>query len=392
MVGLGRTLVPRASAFADPSTRAVDAKDDPQSWDAVLARDPGARFVYAVASTGVYCRPSCPSRRPLQKNVVFFATPCAAELAGYRACKRCLPDEESRELRPAVTEPVLVMCRRLEGSAAAPSLAELSRHVGLSPYQAHRCFVKALGLTPKQYRHAIERRRAEEALAGSDSVTQAIYGAGVGSAARFYQRLAPGLGMRPAQVKEGGRGVSIRYAIGSSALGYVLVAATARGVCAVSLGDSREELVEGLSSRFSGAEIRARAKDLQGSLRRVVELVEGQTGGPADLPLDIRGTAFQERGWRALRRIRPGATQTYAEVAVAIGAPQAVRAVAHACAQNPLAVLVPCHRVVRKGGALAGYRWGLERKRALLERERAADAPRKARRLKAERGRAARKR
>lgn len=391
MVGLGRTLSPQAkpprSARASTSAR---ADDDSRSWAAVLARDRSATFVYAVASTGIYCRPSCPSRRPLRKNVAFFATALAAELSGYRACKRCSPGEAPASTKEA-SEHVTRMCHVLERNESAPSLAELARQVGLSPHQAHRRFVKALGLTPKQYRGAIERRRVEAALGRAASVTEALHGAGIGSAARFYQRVAPSFGMQPREAKRGGPGLSIRYALGSSKLGLVLVAATARGVCAVALGDTREELVRGLQKRFPRAEIQ-RGEDLDDRLESVVELVEGRSTFANELPIDIRGTAFQERVWRQLRQIPAGTTRTYSELARAVGAQTAVRAVAHACAQNPLAVLVPCHRIVRKGGELAGYRWGLERKQALLEQERAGRSPEPGSAVKEVRGRGVRKR
>jgi AraC family transcriptional regulator of adaptative response/methylated-DNA-[protein]-cysteine methyltransferase len=391
MVGLGRTLSPHAkpprSARAQATARAAD---DAHSWAAVLARDSGATFVYAVASTGIYCRPSCPSRRPLRKNVAFFATAQAAELSGYRACKRCSPGEVTegtKEEREQVTR----MCHVLERSEPAPSLAELAGRIGLSPHQAHRRFVKALGLTPKQYRGAIERQRVESALGRSASVTAALHGAGIGSAARFYERVAPRFGMQPAEAKRGGRGISIRYAMGSSKLGLVLVAATERGVCAVALGDARQELLRGLEQRFPSAEIQ-RGEDLDDRLESVIELVEGRSTSAKELPLDIRGTAFQERVWRQLREIPRGTTQTYSELARAVGAETAVRAVAHACARNPLAVLVPCHRIVRKGGELAGYRWGIERKRTLLEQERAVRSLARGPAVKEGRGRAARRR
>lgn len=391
MVGLGRTLAPHAKPSRSARARtSAGADDDSRSWAAVLARDGSATFVYAVASTGIYCRPSCPSRRPLRKNVAFYATAHAAELSGYRACKRCSPKEVAKSTKEA-GEHVTRMCHVLERSDSAPSLAELARRVGLSPHQAHRRFVKALGLTPKQYRSAIERRRVEAALGRSASVTEALHGAGIGSAARFYQRVAPSFGMQPAEVKRGGRGISIRYAIGSSKLGMVLVASTARGVCAVALGDTREELVRGLQKRFPRAEIQ-RGEDLDDRLDSVVELVEGRSSSANELPIDIRGTAFQECVWRELREIPVGTTRTYSELARAVGAQTAVRAVAHACAQNPLAVLVPCHRIVRKGGQLAGYRWGLERKRTLLEQERAARSSEPGPAVREVRGPAARRR
>lgn len=351
--------------------------DPAGAWAAVLARAPEAGFVYAVVSTGIYCRPACPARRPLRKNVEFFASAQAAERAGFRPCKRCSPDVPARLAGPA-SERVARMCALLEESETAPSLAELARQVGLGPHHAQRSFVKALGLSPKQYRAAIERQRFAGVLGHSTSVTQAIFRAGVGSVARFYQRVAPGLGMQPQQVRAGAAGLSINYAFGASTLGDVLVAVTAHGVCAVSLGDNRSELVGQLVQRFPRAEVKAGGHELGQRVRAVVRLVDGRAGKAAELPLDIRGTAFQERVWRALRAIPRGKTQTYSELAQAVGAPGSVRAVAHACAQNPLAVLVPCHRVVRKSGELAGYRWGLERKRALLEREggRSAAAPR----------------
>lgn len=348
-------------ALAAPSVTA-DAR-----WAAVIARDPSARFVYSVASTGVYCRPSCPSRRPLPRNVAFHETPILAELAGFRPCKRCRPAE--RAANPSAAA-VVAMCALLEESAEPPSLAALAQHVGLSPSHAQRVFKGATGLTPKAYRDALRRRRVHAELQSRRSVTEAIYSAGFNASSRFYDHVARMLGMSPQQYRTGARGVTIRFAVGECSLGSILVAATERGVCAIALGDDPQTLVHDLERRFRHAELVGADAGFEATVARVIGLAEAHPGASAtELPLDIQGTVFQERVWRALRAIPSGATTTYAELAAALGMPRASRAIARACASNPLALVIPCHRVVRSDGSLAGYRWGVERKRELLRRE-----------------------
>jgi AraC family transcriptional regulator of adaptative response/methylated-DNA-[protein]-cysteine methyltransferase len=338
-------------------------------WVAVLTRDGAAdgRFVYSVATTGVYCRPSCPSRAARPENVAFHATAADAERAGFRPCKRCKPEQPSAAERRALQ--VAAMCRLLEARETAPTLEELAKHVGLSPFHAHRRFVAALGVTPRAYAAARRAERVRGELRTAATVTAALYGAGYGSSGRFYEDAGARLGMTPTQYRAGAPELPIRFAVGECSLGSILVAATERGVCAVSLGDEPEALVHELERRFPRAELVGGDPGFEALVARVVALVE-RPASPTALPLDIRGTAFQQRVWKALRAIPAGVTTTYAELARALGAPKAARAVASACAANALAVAIPCHRVVRTDGGLSGYRWGVERKRALLARER----------------------
>jgi AraC family transcriptional regulator of adaptative response/methylated-DNA-[protein]-cysteine methyltransferase len=355
------------------SATSPDADPDADRWGAVLARDPGAagRFVYAVRTTGVYCRPGCPARRPNRANVRFFATPAGAEAAGFRACRRCRPGAD------AGGEPdarVVAACRRIERSRPAPTLAVLARAAGLGPSRFHELFRDHTGLTPRAYAAAVRAGRVREALAGRSTVTAAIAGAGYASSGRFYEEAPPVLGMSPATFRAGGDGVRIRHADGRCSLGAVLVAATDRGVCAILLGDDPDALRDDLRRRFPAAAIEPGDAAFAATVAAVVALVERPAIG-LGLPLDIRGTAFQRRVWEALRAIPIGTTTSYAALAASLGRPSAVRAVAAACAANPLAVAVPCHRVVRSDGALAGYRWGLARKAALLQRERDGGPP-----------------
>ncbi len=335
-------------------------------WQAIVLRDANAdgSFFYSVETTGVYCRPSCGSRTPRRENVRFHLTASAAERAGFRPCKRCRPDQPAGSQRSAQ---VKRLCRLLEGDEQ-PSLKALASQVGLSPYHLHRVFRAATGLTPREYAAAHRARRVRALLHTSKSVTEAIYGAGYGSGGRFYERSGPLLGMTPSEYRAGGAKVVIRFAVGECSLGSIAVAATERGVCAVLLGDDPEELVHDLERRFPRARLVGGDAAFETLVSRVVGLIEAPALG-VGLPLDVRGTAFQERVWKALCKVPAGTTTTYAELARRIGMPRAVRAVAHACAENPLAVVIPCHRVVRKDGALAGYRWGVQRKRVLIERE-----------------------
>src|SRR5690606_24234333 len=341
----------RRRAMKAAGAQRTTALSDPR-WAAVAERDERATFVYSVASTGIYCRPSCPARRPRPENVAFHPSPVAAELAGFRPCKRCKPREPVSE---SVARPVIAMCKLLEESEHAPSLRALAQHVALSEGHAHRSFVKATGVTPKAYRDAVLRRRIQRELRQRRNVTEAIYAAGFGSAGRFYEHVARTLGMSPTEYREGARGVTIRFAVGECSLGSILVAATERGVCAVLLGDEPEALLHDLERRFPHAELVGAEPAFDAMVARVVGVVETRPGAAVEaLPLDVRGTVFQERVWRALRKIPPGVTKTYTEIAASIGAPRAVRAVAGACAANPVAVLIPCHRVVRTDGSLSG--------------------------------------
>lgn len=347
-----------------------DACADDARWQAVVARDREARgsFVYAVVTTGIYCRPGCSSRRPNRENVRFYASPAAAERDGFRACKRCEPKgEEPRNARTSSL--VSEACRRLVESEDEPKLEDLAREAGLSPYHFHRLFKSITGLTPKSYALAIREERVRTGLAGGAHVTAALHDAGYGSAGRFYANAKGVLGMRPGDYRRGGAGHQIAYAIAPCTLGHVLVAATTDGICAILLGADGPALEADLKARFVKAHIEKGGADFVRLISGVVAHVD-QPAAPFDLPLDVRGTAFQQKVWNALRAIPAGATATYAEIAGKIGNPRAVRAVARACASNPVAVVIPCHRVVGKDGSLTGYRWGIERKRALLERER----------------------
>ena len=357
-----------------PLARALAVESDLR-WAFVRARDASAdgRFVYAVETTGVYCRPSCAARPARPENVSFHDTTDDAERAGYRACKRCRPNEAPAAERAAAQ--VAAMCRLIETSELSPSLDELARHVGFSPFHAHRLFKTVTGLTPRAYAAARRRDRVLREIVTAPTVTQAIYDAGYNSSGRFYEEAHTLLGMTPTELKAGGSALRVRFAVGECSLGSILVAATPRGVCAVLLGDEPEALVRDLERRFPKADLVGADATFEALVARIVGLVESprrEAFADAALPLDIRGTAFQQRVWQALVAIPAGQTASYAEVAKTIGKPKAVRAVAGACAANPLAVVIPCHRVVRLDGGLSGYRWGVERKRTLLDRERAS--------------------
>lgn len=350
---------------------------DPR-WAAVAARDPAAdgRFVYSVKSTGVYCRPSCAARRARPENVAFHASAAAAERAGFRPCRRCRPDQPGLARRQA--DRVAELCRLLESAEPPPSLQELAVRAGLSPSHLHRVFKAVTGLTPRAYAAAQRARRVRAELARSPTVTEAIYTAGYNSPGRFYEQAPQVLGMTPSEYRAGGANTAIRFAIGECSLGAILVAASARGVCAILLGDDPAALARELQDCFPRAELIGGDGDFEHLVAQVVGFVEAPALG-LDLPLDVRGTAFQQRVWQALRAIPLGETVSYGELARRIGAPKAVRAVARACAANPAAVAIPCHRVVRADGNLAGYRWGVERKRALLEREAGNTSPQSSR-------------
>ena len=340
---------------------------DPR-WASVLARDPQAdgRFFYSVGTTGVFCRPSCASRPARPENVAFHLTAADAQRAGFRPCKRCRPDEVAGPTKQAAM--IADLCRFIEAEPQAPSLASLARRANMSPWHLQRSFKAATGLTPKQYAHAHRAARVRATLASAPTVTDAIYAAGFNSNGRFYERADEMLGMTPTRLRSGGAGLEIRFAIGQCSLGAILVAGSGRGVCAILLGDDPEALARDLQDRFPNSRLIGADADFEQWVATVVGFVEAPGIG-LNLPLDVRGTVFQQRVWQALREIPVGATASYTEVAQRIGKPTATRAVARACAANALAVAIPCHRVVRTDGALSGYRWGVERKRALLERE-----------------------
>ena len=343
-------------------------ESDAERWAAVAGRDRRADgvFYYSVRTTGVYCRPSCAARLARRENVRFHATCGDAARAGFRPCKRCRPDGQG--LGAARAEAVARACRLIEAAEEAPSLDALAAAAGLSRFHFHRVFKTTTGLTPKAFAAAHRARRVRDELSRSDTVTDAIYGAGYNSSGRFYATSSEVLGMTPTDFRAGGDGAAIRFAVGECSLGSILVAATERGVCSILLGDDPDVLARDLQDRFPKARLIGGDRGFERLVAKVVGFVETPALG-LDLPLDVRGTAFQQRVWQALREIPAGTTSTYAKVAARIGAPRAVRAVAQACASNAIAVAIPCHRVVRHDGGLSGYRWGVKRKRLLLERE-----------------------
>ncbi len=341
---------------------------DEQRWLAVQRRDPRAdgQFVYSVASTGIYCRPVCPSRLAMRKHIAFHDSAAAAEQAGFRACRRCRPNGASQAARHA--EAAAKACRIIESSETSPALETLANAVGLSRFHFQRIFKNAIGVTPREYAAAKRSGTVKSNLRSNGTITEAIYGAGFSSSSRFYERADEILGMTPSEYRNGGSGVAIRFAIAKSTLGLVLVAGTVRGICAIRFGEDRATLEEELRRDFSRASVEKADEEFKKWVTGVVAQIE-QPSRTFDPPLDIRGTAFQQRVWQALREIPLGKTASYTEVAARIGRPAAVRAVAGACAANPVAVIVPCHRVVRSDGGLSGYFWGVDRKRKLLERE-----------------------
>jgi AraC family transcriptional regulator of adaptative response/methylated-DNA-[protein]-cysteine methyltransferase len=355
-----------------PMAREADPVGDDAAWRAVLDRDAGhdGRLVYAVRTTGVYCRPTCPSRRPRRSNVRFYASAAEAEADGFRACRRCRP----RDDRPSAMARAVEAARRyLEAHWSEPvTLDRLARAVHTSPFHLHRTFRRRLGVTPREYLQSVRARMARAALRSAPSVGRAVHEAGYGSPSRLYESAGARLGMTPGAYRRGGAGESIRYATVSCSLGWLLVAATDRGVCAVSLGDAPADLDAALRAEFPRADVQRGDAALEGVVGAIRDALEAGGAFP-DLPLDVRATTFQMRVWQALRGVPAGATVTYAELARRAGSPRAVRAVASACAANPVALLIPCHRVVRADGRPGGYRWGPDRKRLLLGRE--ADPP-----------------
>jgi AraC family transcriptional regulator, regulatory protein of adaptative response / methylated-DNA-[protein]-cysteine methyltransferase len=345
----------------------MKTEQDPR-WAAIVARDPKADklFVYGVKTTGVYCRPSSASRLPRPENIQFFDTPAQAEAAGYRASKRASGDQT--QLAAHHGHLVAEACRHIEQADTPPSLNTLALRAGLSPFHFHRVFKAVTGLTPKGYASAQRTRKVREGLKGQHSVTDALYDAGFNSNSRFYEAADQLLGMKPSDYKAGGTNSEILFAVGQCSLGAILVAQSRRGVCAILLGDDPDALVRDLQDQFPKADLVGADHRFEQTIAQVVGFIEAPALG-LDLPLDLRGTAFQQRVWQALRDIPLGSTASYAQIAERIGAPKSFRAVAQACGANSLAVAIPCHRVVRSDGELSGYRWGVERKRRLLARE-----------------------
>lgn len=338
-----------------------------QAWQQVLARDASAGFVYAVASTGIFCRPSCPSRRPALTNIRFFSDPAAAVAAGYRACRRCAPLGETRE-----TATVSRLCRYLAAhSDRTVTLADLARIAKSSPFTIQRKFTRVLGISPREFQAQLRASQVRRSLSEPGaSVTDAIYQAGYGSSSRFYEQAAGTLGMKPTRFRERGAHEIIRFATAPCELGVMLVAATERGVCSVMLGDSPASLEQMLREEFRAAQVVADSEAMATLLEQVLAAMTDHPAA-AEIPLDVRATAFQARVWQALREIPRGETRSYAELAQAVGQPSAVRAVARACATNPVAIALPCHRVIGSDGSLTGYRWGVGRKEKLLRMEKA---------------------
>jgi AraC family transcriptional regulator of adaptative response/methylated-DNA-[protein]-cysteine methyltransferase len=340
-------------------------------WRAVEQRDPLAEgaFVLAVTSTGIFCRPTCPAKRPRRDRVEFYDSPLEARRAGYRACLRCKPEDEAYGRRHA--DAIAKASSLIRESDAMPTPEQLSRATKLSVFHFHRLFRRALGVTPRQFRAQVMVEKAKRSLRGGDSVTSAIYDAGFSSNGRFYEATADRLGMKPSKVGTGGANESIRFIVRRCSLGFVLVAATTKGICEVWLGDDVGSLAKRLREAYANARIASRDPIMSDLVKKVVSMVD-TPDKPVKLPLDLRGTAFEMRVWNALRRIPVGKTRTYGEIAEIIGHPGAARAVGRACALNHVAVVVPCHRAIGKDKSMRGYRWGIARKRKLLDREQPA--------------------
>jgi len=343
--------------------------DEQEMWEAVASRNPefDGEFVFAVESTGIYCRPSCPSRRPRRDRVSFFPLPELAEQSGFRACLRCHP-KQVRTVDPQI-EMVRKACRYIEEhNEETVNLEALGKHVGLSSFYLQRTFKALMGITPRQYAESCRTNRFKTSVRGGESVTNAMYDAGYGSSSRLYERSNAELGMTPATYSRAGRDMRISYTIARSPLGFLLVAATDKGICTVKLGDTASELDQDFRSEFAEAEISESDDKLAGAIEQILKHIAGRQPR-LELPLDIRATAFQRQVWEALRSIPYGVTKSYGDIAKEIGQPKAVRAVARACATNPVALVIPCHRVIREDKSLGGYRWGIERKKKLLARE-----------------------
>jgi AraC family transcriptional regulator of adaptative response/methylated-DNA-[protein]-cysteine methyltransferase len=356
------------SKLASPPHSTLPSVAEDPRWARIVARDKTAdgRFWYSVSTTGVYCRPSCPSRTANPRNVQLHDSRESAKATGFRPCKRCSPDGPSIESENAAL--VAKACRIIEDSDEEPSLEMLADAVELSPSYFHRMFKAATGVTPKDYAAARRAAKVRQELASGSSVTEAIYDAGFNSSGRFYEKSTNMLGMTPSKYRAGGTNEEIKFAVGQTSLGAILVASSKKGVAAILLGDDPDKLVRALQDRFPRAHLVGGDREYEGLVARVVGFVEAPWIG-LDLPLDVRGTAFQRRVWRALQQIPVGATVSYAEIARRIDAPKSVRAVAGACAANNLAVAIPCHRVIRNDGSLSGYAWGVDRRQLLLNRE-----------------------
>ncbi|WP_246814283.1 bifunctional DNA-binding transcriptional regulator/O6-methylguanine-DNA methyltransferase Ada [Kiloniella majae] len=354
--------------MADVMSASSKFLTDDDRYQAIVDRNAAADdvFYYAVLTTGVYCRPSCAARLALRENVRFHTSCADAEKAGYRPCKRCRPNEMKKEERQALA--IEKACRLIEEAETAPDLDTLAEAVGMSRFYFHRTFKAITGVTPKAYSNAHRGNQVRKGLNKSETVTEAIYDAGFNSNGRFYANTEKLLGMKPTSYRKGGKDTEIRFALGECSLGSILVAASEQGICSILLGDDPEAMVQDLQDRFSNAFLKGGDAEFEEWVAQVVGFVDDPTIG-LDLPLDIRGTAFQQRVWKALVDIPVGSRLSYAEVAKKIGSPKAVRAVASACAANHIAVAIPCHRVVRSDGALSGYRWGVERKQQLLDCE-----------------------
>ena len=340
---------------------------DPR-WQQLVERSTAAdgQFVYAVCTTGIYCRPSCPSRQPKPENVIFFADGQAASAAGFRPCLRCTPDQASPQQRQA--ELITQACQHIAMTDGTPSLQALAAEAGMSRYHFHRLFKKITSLTPRAYAMAVRHQKLQQTLPTAASITDAIYDAGYQSSSRFYAEATQRLGMTPSHFRAGGSQTTIHFAIAQCSLGAILVAQSQLGICAIFLGEDPATLLQQLQDQFPQADLQGDEQAFEQQMAAVIALIDNPRQG-LELPLDIRGTAFQQRVWQALRDIPPGKTMSYGELAEKIGQPSAVRAVARACAANTLAVAIPCHRVIRQNGELSGYRWGLARKQALLARE-----------------------
>jgi len=370
-----------APTLTPPMINPSEHQDEEGRWQAVLSRDPNfhGAFVYAVRSTGIYCRPTCPSRKPGRRQVLFFPVPEAAQQAGFRPCRRCLPQQlPSNDPHIELVRRVCQCIQESSGKDSAensdkpsgtrPTLARLGDEVGVSPHHLQRVFKQVMGVSPRQYADACRLGRLKAGIKNHHSLTDALYQAGYGSSSRLYEQASTQLGMTPGGYQRGGQGLQIAHTVADSPLGPLLVAATQHGVCAVSLGDNEVELSELLYREYPAAQFR---RDDTGLGRWVEAIVKHLCGRlpRIEVPLDLRATAFQRSVWEQLRRIPYGETRSYGEIAQAINQPRAARAVARACRQNPVAVVIPCHRVIRQDGGLGGYRWGTARKEALLDRE-----------------------